>query len=115
MIEERNHSVASKMLMACEPAPVELPFDLTGRSVFLAGHRGMVGTALVRRLTSERCEVLTADHAALNLTRQVDTEEWLCKHRPYVVLIAAAKVGGIAYNNACPVDFLSDNLAIELN
>jgi GDP-L-fucose synthase len=101
--------------MTRDPAPELLPFDLTGRRVFVAGHRGMVGAALIRRLKRERCEVLTADRCALDLTRQAATEEWLRHHRPDVVIAAAAKVGGIAYNNAFPVDFLSDNLAIELN
>jgi GDP-L-fucose synthase len=92
-----------------------LPFDLAGRRVYVAGHRGMVGAALVRRLASERCGVLTADHRTLDLSRQSDTEEWLRDNRPDVVIVAAARVGGIAYNNAYPVDFLADNLAIELN
>src|SRR5262252_664896 len=92
-----------------------LPFDLAGRRVFVAGHRGMVGAALVRRLASERCEVLMADRRALDLTRQADTQDWLRDNGPDVVIVAAARVGGIAYNNAFPVDFLADNLAIELN
>jgi len=92
-----------------------LPFDLAGRRVFVAGHRGMVGAALVRRLASERCEVLTADRRVLDLARQADTQDWLRDKRPDVVIVAAARVGGIAYNNAFPVDFLADNLAIELN
>src|SRR5258708_22333495 len=54
-----------------------IPFDLTGRRIFVAGHRGMVGAALVRRLKSERCEVLTAARRVLDLTRQADTEDWL--------------------------------------
>ncbi len=101
--------------MIRELATTALPFDLTGRRLFVAGHRGMVGSALVRRLKSEHCEVLTADRRALDLTRQADTEEWLRRNRPDVVIVAAARVGGIAYNNAFPVDFLADNLAIELN
>ena len=101
--------------MTREPAATALPFELTGRRVFVAGHRGMVGAALVRRLASERCEVLTADRRALDLTRQADTQDWLRDNRPDVVIVAAARVGGIAYNNAFPVDFLADNLAIELN
>ncbi|MBO0750781.1 MAG: GDP-L-fucose synthase [Bradyrhizobiaceae bacterium] len=102
--------------MTRHPAPAPLlSFDLTGRRVFVAGHRGMVGAALLRRLKGEHCEVLTADRATLDLTRQAETEEWLRVNRPDVVIDAAAKVGGIAYNNAFPVDFLSDNLAIEIN
>jgi GDP-L-fucose synthase len=101
--------------MRRELTQTALPFDLTGRRIFVAGHRGMVGSALVRRLNREQCEVLAADRRALDLTRQADTEEWLRHNRPDVVIVAAARVGGIAYNKAFPVDFLSDNLAIELN
>ncbi len=103
------------MIHDSAPPPTTLPLDLKGRRVFVAGHRGMVGAALVRRLGLEACEVLTADRRALDLTRQADTEAWLHDNRPDVVIVAAAKVGGIAYNNSFPVDFLSDNLAIELN
>ena len=101
--------------MTSDPATTALPFDVTGRRIFVAGHRGMVGAALVRRLGSERCEVITADRRALDLTRQAETQDWLSGNRPDVVVVAAARVGGIAYNNAFPVDFLADNLAIELN
>jgi len=91
------------------------PFDLAGQRVFVAGHRGMVGSALMRRLGSERCTLITADRSALDLLRQADTESWLSANRADVVIVAAARVGGIAYNAAYPVDFLADNLAIELN
>ena len=101
--------------MTSGPATKVLPFDLTGRRIFVAGHRGMVGAALARRLASEHCEVLTADRRTLDLVRQADTDDWLNNSRPDVVIVAAARVGGIAYNNAYPVDFLADNLAIELN
>jgi GDP-L-fucose synthase len=101
--------------MTSASAAKALPFDLAGKRVFVAGHRGMVGAALIRRLASERCEVVTADRRAVDLTRQADTEGWLRDNRPDVVAVAAARVGGIAYNNAYPVDFLADNLAIELN
>ena len=90
-------------------------FDLTGKRVFVAGHRGMVGSAIVRRLGAERCTILIEDRRNLDLTRQAETERWLERTKPDVVVVAAAKVGGIAYNNAYPVDFLADNLAIELN
>jgi GDP-L-fucose synthase len=108
------HNIESRF-MTREPAVAALPFDLTARRIFVAGHRGMVGAALVRRLASERCKVLIADRRALDLTRQADTEDWLRDNRPDVVVVAAARVGGIAYNNAFPVDFLADNLEIELN
>jgi GDP-L-fucose synthase len=101
--------------MTSPSAAVALPFDLTDRRIFVAGHRGMVGAALVRRLALEPCRVLTADRSTLDLTRQADTENWLHANRPDVVVVAAARVGGIAYNAAYPVDFLADNLGIELN
>ena len=61
------------------------------------------------------CTILTVDHATLDLTRQAETEQWIDKAKPDAVILAAGKVGGIAFNNAYPVDFLSDNLAMALN
>jgi GDP-L-fucose synthase len=90
-------------------------FDLSGKRVYVAGHGGMVGSAIARRLASEDCEVLTVDHASLDLARQDATEAWFASEKPDVVVLAAAKVGGIAFNNEFPVDFLVENLAIELN
>lgn len=90
-------------------------FDLAGKRVWVAGHRGMVGSALVRRLASEDCEILTADRTTLDLTRQQAVEDWAAAHRPQVVVLAAARVGGIAANAARPLDFLLDNLVIETN
>jgi len=90
-------------------------FDLTNKKVFLAGHRGMVGSAIVRRLRSESCSVLTAGREELDLTRQQAAERYLEQHKPDVVIVAAAKAGGIAANSAFPVDFLVDNLAIAQN
>jgi GDP-L-fucose synthase len=90
-------------------------FDLGEKSVYIAGHTGMVGSALVRRLKSERCRILTVDRAVVDLTSQTETELWISEAKPDAVILAAAKVGGIAYNNAYPVDFLFDNLAIALN
>ena len=90
-------------------------FNLTGLRIFVAGHRGMVGAALMRRLKEEPCELLSIERKALDLTRQTDTERWLRDNKPDVVVVAAARVGGIAYNAAYPVDFLADNMAIELN
>jgi GDP-L-fucose synthase len=89
--------------------------NLTGKRVYIAGYRGMVGSALVRRLGSERCDIITVDRAALDLTRQADTERWIDDAKPDAVILAAARVGGIAFNDSHPVDFLSDNLAIALN
>jgi GDP-L-fucose synthase len=90
-------------------------FDLAGKRVYVAGHAGMVGAALVRRLKAESCTILTVDRATLDLTRQADTERWIGAAKPDAVILAAAKVGGIAFNDSHPVDFLSDNLAIALN
>ncbi len=92
-----------------------VPFDLTGRRIWVAGHRGMVGGALMRRLAREDCALVTADRAALDLRRQADVEAWIAQARPDVVIVAAAKVGGIAANDRYPADFMYDNLAIETN
>src|SRR5580692_9522821 len=101
-------------MMAPDNARAPL-FDLEGKRVYVAGHRGMVGSAIVRRLRAENCTILVEDRASLDLTRQAETEAWLERMKPDVVVVAAARVGGIAYNNSHPVDFLADNLAIELN
>ena len=90
-------------------------FDLAGKTVFVAGHRGMVGAALVRRLQQDGHRVLTAGRDTLDLTRQQAVEDWMAAERPDVVVVAAARVGGIAANAARPVDFLADNLLIETN
>jgi GDP-L-fucose synthase len=92
-----------------------LLFDLRGKRVYVAGHTGLAGSAIVRRLASEDCEVLTADHAVLDLTKQEPTENWVMRARPDAIFLAAARVGGIHANDRFPVDFLADNLAIELN
>lgn len=88
-------------------------FALTGKRVWVAGHRGMLGSALVRRLAREDCTVLTASRAALDLTDQRAVREWVRRERPQVVIAAAARVGGILANSSFPVDFLRDNLLIE--
>ena len=90
-------------------------FELAGKRVFIAGHRGMVGSALVRRLSRENCTLLKADRAQLDLTRQEAVERWLSAEKPDVIIVAAAKVGGIAFNSSHPADFIHDNLAIALN
>ena len=90
-----------------------MPFDLTGKRVWVAGHKGMVGSAIVRRLAQENCEVLTVDRAALDLTNQCAVHEWMQRERPDAVFLAAARVGGILANATHPVDFLRDNLLIE--
>ncbi|WP_293857070.1 GDP-L-fucose synthase [uncultured Alsobacter sp.] len=91
------------------------PFSLAGRKVFVAGHRGMVGSALVRRLAGEDCEIITATRLDLDLKNQAATFAFVKDVRPDAVIIAAAKVGGILANDTYPADFLYDNLAIEAN
>lgn len=90
-------------------------FALQGRRVFIAGHRGMVGSACVRRLAREGCEVLVAGRDTLDLIRQAAVEDWMAANRPEVVVVAAAKVGGILANDSYPAEFLYENLMIEAN
>ncbi|HEY9012628.1 MAG TPA: GDP-L-fucose synthase [Devosia sp.] len=92
-----------------------MTYDLTGKRIFVAGHRGMVGAALVRRLASENCTVLTAGRAEVDLKRQAEVEAWVAAQKPDAVIVAAAKVGGILANDSFPADFLYDNLMIEAN
>ena len=88
-------------------------FSLAGKRVWVAGHGGMVGSAIVRRLASEDCEVLTVSRTELDLTDQRGVLGWMHNNRPQVVFLAAARVGGIHANATQPVDFLRDNLLIE--
>ncbi len=88
-------------------------FDLSGKRVWVAGHRGMVGSAVVRRLAQEPCHVLTVGRDAVDLRRQADVENWMAAEKPDAVVLAAATVGGIVANDSRPADFLYDNLAIE--
>jgi GDP-L-fucose synthase len=88
------------------------PFRLEGRRIWVCGHGGMVGSAVLRRLATEECVVLTESRQKLDLRRQRDVEQWIADHRPDVVVVAAAVVGGLQANAAYPVEFLSDNLAI---
>jgi GDP-L-fucose synthase len=90
-------------------------FSLSGKRVFVAGHRGMVGSAIVRRLAGEGCEILTAGRSELNLVDQASVRAWFETQRPDAVFLAAAKVGGILANDTYPADFLYDNLMIEAN
>lgn len=90
-------------------------FDLAGKRVFVAGHRGMVGSAVTRRLVREECRVLTVARAELDLSRQSDVERWMSLNKPDAMFLCAAKVGGILANDRSPVDFLYDNLLIEAN
>ena len=91
------------------------PFDLKGKRVFVAGHRGMVGAALVRRLASENVELLTVARAEVDLRNQAQVFDWFAKKRPQAVFIAAAKVGGIVANNTLRAEFIYDNLVLAAN
>src|SRR5215470_2938625 len=92
-----------------------VPFELKGKKVFVAGHRGMVGSALVRRLAGEGVELLTAGRRELDLCDQAAVFDWFASKTPQVVFMAAAKVGGIVANNTLRAEFLYDNLAIAAN
>jgi GDP-L-fucose synthase len=96
-------------------AAPETAYRLKDRLVWVAGHRGMLGSALVRRLEREGAEVLTVGRKAVDLRRQGQVEEWMAQARPEAVFLAAATVGGILANDTRPADFLYDNLAIEAN
>ena len=91
------------------------PFELRGKTVFVAGHRGMVGSALARRLAQEDVKLLTAPRRELDLRDQAAVFDWFAGRRPQVVFLAAAKVGGIVANNTLRAEFLYDNLAIATN
>jgi GDP-L-fucose synthase len=95
--------------------PNEVIFPLAGKRVWVAGHRGMVGSAIVRRLASEGCEVITAGREVVDLKRQDQVQAWMAKEKPDAIFLAAAKVGGILANDNFPADFLYDNLMIEAN
>jgi GDP-L-fucose synthase len=90
-------------------------YSLSGKRIWVAGHRGMVGSAIVRRLDREGCEVLVASRQDADLRDQAATLAWIEKAKPDAVFLAAAKVGGILANDTYPADFLYDNLMIEAN
>ncbi|CAN7600410.1 GDP-L-fucose synthase family protein [Brucella pseudogrignonensis] len=102
------------MTFMAEPLPAPL-YSIANKKIFVAGHTGMVGSAILRRLKSEDCTVLTIGHAALDLTRQAPTEAFIEQHRPDIIIVAAARVGGILANSQYPAEFLYDNLAIGIN
>ena len=90
-------------------------YALQGKRIYIAGHRGMAGSAIVRRMASEQCEILTATRQDVDLRRQSEVEAWIAAKRPHAIFIAAATVGGILANSTRPAEFLYDNLAIESN
>ncbi|GAK69143.1 GDP-L-fucose synthase [Agrobacterium rubi TR3 = NBRC 13261] len=90
-------------------------YELSGKRVWVAGHRGMVGSAIARRLERENCEVLTVGRGDVDLCNQAQTAEWIARTKPQAVFLAAAKVGGILANDTRPAEFLYENLMIESN
>jgi len=90
-------------------------FSLKNKRIWVAGHRGMAGSAVVRRLANEDCEVLIASRQDLDLRNQAAVNAWMAIERPHVVVMAAARVGGIRANDLYAADFLYDNLAIQTN
>jgi GDP-L-fucose synthase len=90
-------------------------YELEGKKVWVAGHNGMVGSSLVRRLATEGCDLVKVERAQVDLRRQSDVEAWMMDVRPECVFIPAAKVGGILANDSFPAEFLYDNLMIETN
>ena len=90
-------------------------FDLRGKRIFVTGHAGMVGSAIVRRLAGENCDVVFAARRDLDLRQSHEVDRYMAQARPDAVFVAAGKVGGIGANSAFPADFIADNLAIGLN
>ena len=90
-------------------------FDLRGKRIYVAGHSGMMGSAILRQLADEHAELVVADKDTLDLTNQEATENWLAHTKPDAVFLAAGMVGGIHANNTYPADFIANNLAIALN
>lgn len=90
-------------------------FNIEGSKIWVTGHNGMVGSALLHRLEKENCEILSIDRNHLDLTNQEKTQIWLKRNKPDAVFLVAAKVGGILANDKYPADFIYNNLAIETN
>ncbi len=88
-------------------------FSLSGKRIFVAGHTGMVGSAIVRLLNNIDCEILTVSSQELDLKQSSKVDKWFDDYRPDAVFLAAAKVGGILANSSYPADFLIDNLSIQ--
>lgn len=90
-------------------------FNLTGKRIFVAGHNGMVGSAVLRQLKSEPCDIITVDRSKVDLVRQEQAETFISESKPDAIIMAAAKVGGIHANDTLPAEFLYTNLMIEAN
>ncbi|MCE9649663.1 MAG: GDP-L-fucose synthase [Parvibaculum sp.] len=90
-------------------------YSLEGKRVYVAGHRGMVGSALLRRLETEHCDILSVGRDKVDLRRQAEVEDWMAEMKPQAVFVPAATVGGILANDTRPAEFIYDNLMIETN
>lgn len=90
-------------------------YDLSGKRIWVAGHRGMVGSAVCRRLARENCTLITATRQDADLVRQTEVEQFVRDARPDAIVMAAARVGGILANDTYPAEFLYENLMIEAN
>ncbi len=90
-------------------------YSLSRKRIWVAGHNGMVGRAVMRALVAHDCDVLTAERSDADLTRQAEVESWMKDNKPDAVIVCAACVGGILANNSYPADFIYDNLMIEAN
>jgi GDP-L-fucose synthase len=111
----RRHSFLSECEGERREAMAVTPYDLRGKTAYVAGHRGMVGSALVRRLQKEGVEAVTAGRRELDLTDQAAVNRWFAFNRPQAVFLAAAKVGGIHANNTLRGEFIYENLIIAAN
>ncbi|MBT3989007.1 MAG: GDP-L-fucose synthase [Rhodospirillaceae bacterium] len=98
-----------------EHAILAKPFKLAGKKVWIAGATGMVGSATVRRLASENCDILTPTRQEVDLVNQASVNNWISANKPDVVVVAAATVGGILANSTRPAEFIYNNIAIESN
>ncbi len=114
----RNNIATTAMsevrVMPKEAMPAK-SFDIAGKRVYVAGHQGMVGSALVCRLADCGCELITASHSEIDLERQDQAEQFIADTRPHAVIVAAGKVGGIHANRSFPAEFISENIAIARN
>jgi GDP-L-fucose synthase len=90
-------------------------YELGSKRIWVAGHRGMVGSAVVRRLERENCDVILSGREVVDLTDQRAVADWMVDQKPDAIVLAAARVGGILANDTYPVDFLYDNLMIQAN
>ena len=93
----------------------DVHFSLDGKRIWVAGHTGMVGSAIIQKLRNSTCEIVTVSRSELDLTRQSDVEAWLAESKLDAIFLAAARVGGILANDSYPVEFLVDNIQIQTN